>query len=239
MNFPSSSSTPSSEQAPDPTKVFMGTWRSLHSMSSFSADNPAWEAMREDVFADGQELLDKEGNSLLMFAVWSGQINIAQALHSMGCNPSIVNKRGFMVVQSLIRETAAYRKNRSPEYIASVIEQIPFKWSLLLPDNEPSSIAHAAGWSQHLMKMDASSIPPQSLGVILDFIAQPLNYRQLTALTNQVRAISNHGPESVVNSLAWKAQLARKKSNALIDSLSPEVREGILRQDKRSPLPKF
>lgn len=217
----------------------MTTWRSLSSMASFPVQSPAWEAMREDVFVNGKEVHDKEGNSLFMFAVWSGHINVALALHDMGCDPSTVNKKGFMVVQSLIRDVSTYSKNRSPEYVASVIDQIPFTWSLRDSNDEAASISHASGWCERLLGMNVSDIPSKSLTSILSFIAQPLDYHQLSGLSHLVRASSNAGPDSVINSLAWKAQLAKKGSKALINVVPKKIRDKIDQQNKNPAQPKI
>ena len=195
--------------------------------------------MREDVFVNGEEIHDKEGNSLLMFAVWSGHINVALALHDMGCDPSTVNKKGFMVVQSLIRDISTYGKNRSPEYVASVIDKLPFTWSLRDPNDEAASISHASGWCERLLGMNVSDIPSKSLTSILSFIAQPLDYRQLNGLSYLVRASSSAGPDSVINSLAWKAQLARKGSKALMDVVPQQIRDKIDQQKKNPVQPKL
>lgn len=217
---------------------FMDVWRSIAPMNDYAPDHHAWQAYREDIFVNDEEIRDKEGNTLLMFALWGGKQGVGQALFEMGCDPSAQNEKGFTVLQSLIRDVAPYKANRSPQYIAQILEQMPCTWHPIDTDGkcfDSHTIDHLKSWTRNFLLMDVNSSRSSisEIEKIVEFIATPLSYTHIRRLTDELRSDSTNHDGMVINHPSWQAQISKKAAEELMKVVPQRVRDELMEDRPR------
>lgn len=223
------------------TKEFMAVWKQISHMDDLSPTSPEWEKFRGLVFQDGKEIMDPSGNTCFMYAIWSGKIGAAEGLFNLGCDPTRTNEKGLCVVQSLIRDFDAYKSHRNLEYINKVLEKFPMTWELIDPEKknfEVYAIRHAVEWSERFLRQDfqyPEKVKDEALVNIIDFIAEPMDYSQIKRFEEEFRKKSGDIPSWVINSSVWKAEVARRASEALTEAVPELLREEVKNPSKIRP----
>jgi hypothetical protein len=195
--------------------------REVYAIDGLPLDDPAWEDIKQAAFADGVEMRDPAGNSMMMVALWSGKRAAAFALHALGSDPSLRNDKGLTVFQSIIRDL--HKGRHTLPDLAATLRKMPHAWTKPQSvQTEEEFLDFLTGWVSPFLSLSHSRLDKHAQGdleVVLDYITAPLDYDMLNKLDRRCWADA----DSVSSCATWRACLASKAAAALA-ALAKECR---------------